>query len=408
MRVQGGVGFTLSLAVWVVALAARPVSQPLPPMTPEAWRADVDAFAKTLPSRHANAFHATTREKFDAAIAELRAKSALANDDEMIVGFAQIAATIGDAHTNVGWPSTVHRLPVGVLLFGDDYRIARAAPAAKDLLGGVILRINDVPIAEVDRRLRTVIAQDESDSFVRGLLPGKIVVGEILHGLKITADAMHARITAATEGGEKSVDLDLASGGTNPSTWPLASTAPLPLFRQHGDDPLFFTEIEAAKAVYVNFRGYDDLGSRSKTLWALVDSKRVEKIVFDLRHNGGGDYKVGHKHLVRELAARPKLRAYVLIGNGTYSAAMNNAVQFRGEAHATLVGEPIGEKPNSYQERDEMTLPNSKLVVGYSTKFYKFQPDDAPPIIAPDKTIVATWEDFVAGRDPVLDWVLAQ
>lgn len=87
---------------------------------------------------------------------------------------------------------------------------------------------------------------------------------------------------------------------------------------------------------------------------------------------------------------------------------MNNAVQFRGEAQAMLVGEPIGEKPNSYQERDEMTLPHSKLVLGYSTKFYKFQADDAPPLVTPDKTIVPTWDDFLAGRDPVLDWVLAQ
>src|SRR5262245_47282992 len=142
MNVRREAGFTVLLVAWVVALAGPPIPQPLPPMTPEAWRADVDTFAKALPARHAHAFHATPREKFDEAIAALRAGAASSNDDEMIAGLAQIAAMIGDGHTNVGWPSTVHRLPVAVLLFGDEYRVARAAPEAKDLLGGVIVRIN--------------------------------------------------------------------------------------------------------------------------------------------------------------------------------------------------------------------------------------------------------------------------
>ncbi len=377
-------------------------------MTPEAWRADVEYLAKELPAKHANAFHAIAREKFDEAIAELRARAATANDDEMMVGLLHIAAIVGDGHTGVALPSTIHRLPVAILLVGDEYRIARAAPAAKDVLGGAVVRINDTPIAEVDARLRSVISQDESDGLVRAVLPARIIIGEVLHGLKITPDATHARITATVGGEEKTVDCELVPGGTNPNEWPLASTAPPPLFRRHGDDALYFTYIESANTVYVNFRRYDDLASRSKDLWALVDSKPAEKIVFDLRQNGGGDYKVGHKYLVKELIARPKLRPYVLVGNRTFSAAMNNAVQFRTEAHATLVGEPIGEKPNSYQESDEMTLPKSKLVVSYSTRFYKFVPDDAPPIVAPDKTIVPTWDDFVAGRDPVLDWVISK
>ena len=46
---------------------------------------------------------------------------------------------------------------------------------------------------------------------------------------------------------------------------------------------------------------------------------------------------------------------------------MVNAIDFRKETNAILVGEPIGERPNSYSENDEMTLPDSRLVVSYST-----------------------------------------
>jgi hypothetical protein len=86
---------------------------------------------------------------------------------------------------------------------------------------------------------------------------------------------------------------------------------------------------------------------------------------------------------------------------------MTNAIDFRKETNAILVGEPAGEKPNSYQENDEMKLPNSGLVVSYSTKYYKFLDEDAPAVM-PDKRIDPNWLDYKAGHDPVMDWILSQ
>ena len=82
------------------------------------------------------------------------------------------------------------------------------------------------------------------------------------------------------------------------------------------------------------------------------------------------------------------------------------AIDFREIARATLVGETIGERPNSFSENDEMRLPHSKIEISYSTRYYKFLPHDG--LVAPDKEILPTWADWVAGRDPVLDWILEQ
>jgi hypothetical protein len=38
--------------------------------------------------------------------------------------------------------------------------------------------------------------------------------------------------------------------------------------------------------------------------------------------------------------------------------------------------------------------------------FYKFLPDDG--LVTPDQEIHPTWADWVAGRDPVLDWIVSQ
>ena len=96
----------------------------------------------------------------------------------------------------------------------------------------------------------------------------------------------------------------------------------------------------------------------------------------------------------------------MIVGRRTFSAALANAIDFRKDTNAILVGEPIGERPNSYSENDEMTLPNSRLVVSYSTRYYKFVDEDVPAVL-PDVRIDPSWPEFRAGRDPVMDWILA-
>ena len=54
-----------------------------------------------------------------------------------------------------------------------------------------------------------------------------------------------------------------------------------------------------------------------------------------------------------------------------------------------------------------MTLPKSRVRVSYSTRYYKFLDEDVPAVM-PDKRIDANWADFKAGRDPVMEWILAQ
>src|SRR5262252_11158380 len=88
-------------------------------------------------------------------------------------------------------------------------------------------------------------------------------------------------------------------------------------------------------------------------------------------------------------------RLFVLIGTDTFSAAMSNAAQFRTTTNATLVGQPIGERPNSYQEPRQFKLPNSHLVVRYSTRYYKFI-EGNNNVVAPDKEIIPTWQDYKA------------
>lgn len=394
---------TLILAISVPIFGATK-PQPLPPMTAEKWRADIDHLARELPRRHMNAFHAVTKEEFAAAVTSLRARAGQGSDDEIIVGLMQITAMVGDGHTRIRLPSNVHQFPLSVVRIEGAHRIVRGAGAAGELVGGKLIRIDETDINEALARIRTILPQHESEVLFTAFTPQWFSIAEVLHGLGITRSATTARFTVVLDdGSERTAEVTAIDLASTPQ-WRVAASPPL--YRQRLDENFWFTWLADAGTVYVNFRRYDNLRSKSRELWSFVDQHPVRKVVIDLRQNGGGDFHVGRKYLVDELAKRTKVRGYVITGARTFSAALKNAIDFREVARATLVGETIGERPNSYSENDEFTLPHSRIEVSYSTKYYKFLPGDG--LVTPDKEIHPTWADWVAGRDPVLDWILGQ
>lgn len=386
------------------ALFAEP--RPLPPMSPEKWRADVEFLGRELPKRHKNAFHHVTREQFTAAVAALRDRAATANADEMLVGLMQITAMVGDGHTRVNLgPTLLHGFPIGIAQIEGVYRVIRGAGPAAPLVGGRLTKIDGMPLDQVIARIRTIISQAESENLIVARTPQWLSVAEALHGLGITKSRGAARYTAVLDDGtEVTADL-LVHEGTSKPDWRLAAAAQ-PLYRQRSGENFWFQWLPESHTVYVNFRSYEDLRAKSRELWSFVDANPVRKIAFDVRQNGGGDYTVGRRYLVDELARRPKLRGYVITSASTFSAALKTAIDFREVAHATLVGETIGERPNSYSENDEMTLPQSKLSISYSTRYYQFLPTDG--LVTPDREILPTWADWTAGRDPVLEWIVKE
>ena len=59
-----------------------------------------------------------------------------------------------------------------------------------------------------------------------------------------------------------------------------------------------------------------------------------------------------------------------------------------------------------YGEVLTFTLPNSGLSITYSTRYFRTQDQDTPSLL-PDVAVTISAADFFAGRDPVLDAVLA-
>jgi len=387
-----------------------------PTLTVQEWREDLRYLSRELARRHKNLYHATSREQFERAVAELDAAIPSLQGHQIIVRMQQIAATVGDGHTGWHMPPYFKRYPLALYWFGNELRVIAAAEGYKSSLGMRVVKIGSASINEVQARVRSCFpsAENENEWYVLGTSPAFIVVPEVLHALGIVPGLGPATFTFEGEDANplaleiRPVEVPVVNGV--PTLRLRAAAKEEPLFRQKRGEKFWFTYLPDSQTVYVSFRGYDSLGDNARKLFQFLAANPAKRLVIDMRQNGGGDFFEGRRHLIQPLRKRPAInqkgRLFVIIGRQTFSAAMANAIDFRKETNAILVGEPIGERPNSYSENDEMTLPNSRLVVSYSTRYYKFLEEDAPAVM-PDKRIDPNWADFRAGRDPVLDWILS-
>jgi len=386
--------------------APRPAAAP----TVEQWRADLQFLARELPKRHPDPWRSTPKADFDAAVAALDARLPELDADQAYVGLDQIARMMGDAHTFVSFPDDLADLPLRIGRFGDDFRVASADRAYGEAVGARVLEIDGQPIAKAYARLLTLTPGDENPPLREALATGLLHVGTALHGLGITHDRGRARFTLEQDDGRRlNVDVSATAPGAKPD-WVQAARS-LPLSRTHPDETFWCEALAGAHAVYCDFRTYAQLGKHAAEMFALIDKTHPDKLVIDMRANGGGDYFVGLHNIVDPIARRADLNRkghlFVLIGPSTASAAMSNAAHFRYRTAALLVGREIGEKPNSWQEARQVKLPGSGLELRYATQWYAFVPKDVENAIRPDHEVVTSWADYLAGRDPALDWVLA-
>ena len=121
----------------------------------------------------------------------------------------------------------------------------------------------------------------------------------------------------------------------------LPAATSIPVSRQRPGESFWFTLLPDSQTVYVNFRGYRQLGEHAERLMAFLATSGATRLIVDLRQNGGGDFVEGRRHVVeplrRDTTFNRKGRLYVLVGRRTFSAAMVNAIDFRKRTNAILV-----------------------------------------------------------------------
>lgn len=386
-----------------------------------AWRQDLAFLARELPDRHINAFHTTSQDDFEAAVADLDAAIPDLSYAQFVVRLMQLVASVGDSHTVLAWNTMgdYALLPVQMAVYPDGVYVIAADRAYKAAVRGRLVAIEDVPVDQVIARLSTVVSY-ENEQWQRRQTGNLLGVADILVGLDILSTRNGGTFTFETENRETIAFEVSAIPVSELQNTPLdivVSTA------QVTDPPTYWYysrvsygyERLADGAFYVAYnRCASDpdypVDQFIADVLAEIDAGGVDAVIIDLRRNTGGDSRL-LEPLITGLQARDTINQpghlYVLIGPDVYSSAVLNAFQFRRDTAAILVGEPTGQPPNHYGETGTLELPNTGLTVTYATNYFVYTEDDADALYS-DVLVVSTAQDLFAGRDPVLVAVLAE
>lgn len=384
---------------------------------PEPWAADLDLLAKELPARHKNLFFKISREAFQAGVADLKARISKLSRTELLIGLSRILASVGDSHTSFTiMPQRA--FPLKLYWFKDGIHVVDTTPEFAELLNGRLESVDGHPIEEVVRAFAGIFPHD-NEAQVKDFVPRFLGSSEHLLGLGLLAAPEKATFTVRTPAGSPaSATMDsLALADVRTVSWaaPAVDAASLPHYRRLAGSAYDYIYLPAARTVYFAYNSCRDLPAKpfaafAAGLWETIRKNPVDKLVIDLRANGGGDSSILDpfiSELAADKALNQKGRLFVILGRRTFSSAILNALDLKKKTAAVFYGEPTGGRPNHYGEIQMLTLPNLGIKVSYSTKYFQFVEGDDSSIV-PDVPVELTLEDYLALRDPVLEAILAE
>ncbi len=376
------------------------------------WLADLDALDAGVRRVHPNPFWRVGEEEWNARIAEARRELPNLNDRQAEMVFFGLTALL-DGHSGI-YPFEIgyHFYALRLYHFTDGYFLLDGPdPTA---VGGKLVAINGVPVEDAVALVTPLIAHD-NDKTIEVVVPMYLMIAEILEGTGIVTDpAAPAFDIQRVDGshailspGELLWDPYIAQFDGMPVGLPQAAE---PLSQSRRNDTFWWTMVD--DVLYLQFNQVV-LGEGDHTLSALVTEVRhrlalgdVRRVVVDIRHNNGGDYRTYRP--LKELLLDPLVDhpggLYIIIGRQTFSAGTLFATELDAQAvSAVFVGEPTAGSPNLYADVRSVNLPSSGIKVNVSSRYYDFaSPDDLRPWIEPDIPVELSSADYFAGFDPVL------
>jgi hypothetical protein len=404
-------GVSYLLTGYVIAPLAS--SPPHPAETREArWRQDLGYLASELPRLHKNAFHAISNAAFMEEVLRIDRRIDSLDDDKIRLEFMRLVALIGDAHTSFDSPviSFSPSLPLRLSWFKDDLYVIETTEPYRRALAAKVVKIGDMTTDSVFSLMKLIISH-ENLSWVRKQSLEFLSNPKILYGLTVISDANKASFTLQDSLGSI-FELKPNSCARLDSNALIKATTATLLYRTRAQEKQWYKYLEESKTIYFKYNlcfSLIDFPSFCRDLWRFADSVSAERIIVDLRDNPGGNSAQFSSFLkgIRERSSwREYGRLFIITNCGTFSSAILNAADLRQESEAIVVGEEPGGLLNAYGDVRRFHLPNSDGIVTYSTQYFDLMPEDQKRLI-PDIIIGPTIEDYLYGRDPILDTILA-
>jgi hypothetical protein len=383
------------------------------------WQEDLDVLAAEFAARQKDFSTLYPRARFEKDLALLRQTASIGSDADVVLGLMRLVASAHVAHTLVNFPQgpmAFRRLPLGLGWYSDGLAVLSASEPYRAAPGARVVRFGSMTPEAVERAVAPYVSY-ENELWLHQQSPRYMTAVEVLQHVGAADANGHVSLTLAKPGQAPFV-LDVAplaatENVTLTSMYDVLSIPPL-LYRKQLQRNYWFEYQPDSRSIFFQYnRCQQDpslaFADFAKELFEAAAANRVDRIVVDLRLNQGGSSAVFEPFLAG-LKSRPALRIhghlFALIGRATFSSGLLAAIALKNDLGAVLIGEPTGEKPNSYGEVLQFTLPHSQLSVQYTTKFFRLARGGDPDALFPDVTIARSLDDALAGRDPAFEAAL--
>jgi hypothetical protein len=396
--------------------------------TVEDRHSDLADLVRQLKAIHPNPFLDQGEIAFQARVDSIDARAETLTDAGFLVAVMELMGHRDrDGHSGV-WAMAqtgerLHAWPIWLWDFPDGLRVVAAREPDQDLVGARLVRVGTATVAQARQAVEPLVPRDNASS-LRANLPMYLTLPEVLEELGLherDGPGLSFEFADGSIHELKSDPLPIDAfrdwvfgvyRGAYPDGLPPDEQGP-PYLRNR--DLAFWTETLTEPAGwYVAYNavarssGSRTVGNLAAEILAASPTKPTQPFAIDLRNNGGGDNTTyrGLREAVEAMARERPGRVSIIAGRSTFSAAGNFVTDLLVGPEATsirLVGEPPGGGLNMYGDVRVVTLPASGIVVLISSRYHQRAPDDDRLALTADVPVEVTWDDYTAGRDPVLE-----
>ncbi len=389
------------------------------------WQADLRFLQQTIHKDYAFLFKKVTATDFEAEVEKLYKAMPAMKENERIAGLSRIVNLFKYGHTSLGWrlsPIKYHVAPVNFYWFSDGLFVEGAHKNYASIVGAKLVKVEGVPVMQVLEAIKPLVPA-ENDQYFKAYGLDFIAIPEALNAQGISKE-LKTNVTYTFEKDGKTFEQTLEAkegfqlprdyGFVTPGTdWTsVRDQSSTPYYLKNISKNFYYEYLSESKTVYVRqSQVLDDneetIDAFYKKVFEFIDQNDVDKLVIDVRLNGGGNnYK--NKPVITGIIESKKInkpgKLFVIIGRRTFSACQNLVNEFSNYTNALFVGEPTAENINFYGDNHRVELPKTGIPVFLSFAWWQDKPQwENADWMAPQLAVDMSFDDYKTNKDPVLD-----
>ncbi len=388
------------------------VTQDLNSITTPLWMQDLDFLAQSIKTQHSNPFKHINEEQFNNSISNLNYQMGDLTVEQRLIEMIKIASSIGDGHTRIYAEQYFNYFPIVPFWFDQELRVTKVANEYNEIGGWKITAINGMDIQKVKKITDELTPKGENNHYLLHMSEQWIVNAHVLHYYKIIDDVNQAEFTFQNDIGEQR-NITLSSvpfKGLETVYWK-SGYKKRPLYMSLENVPLNMYRVDPY-TLYLSLNKYAGdkvFKSKVELFMDSLQDHSITHLIIDMRSND--EYNTDQADYLIKKIKKSKFtehgKIFVITGRKTFSSGAVDALKFKQELGATVMGESPGQRPNSYIESTPITLPNSKIQAGVGSNLVNLQ-EDSDEYLTLDLEVKQLFITLNEGKDDVIEWILFQ